>query len=134
MMYAILRYRMDDGVSQNNEDGRWSEMPAMKVVTAVIGLLPLSTAVYMRQGAQGATILDAPSAHLPQQLSEILLADCASLNEAIEIAKAQSGANPMHSFEVRPLLAFDRPARADANDVQRLQNVPRGDPVTRPGG
>ena len=114
MLYAILCYHDEDVV------GAWSKaeddavlakrarvtdrLAAAGKLGPVVRLMPTTAAVTVRAGAEP-LVLDGPFAETKEQLLGFYLIDCASLEEAIDVAKeirhGEEGA-----FEVRPLRVF----------------------------
>lgn len=69
------------------------------------GLMPASSAATARPGgAPGeATLTDGPYAETKEQLLGLYVLDCASLEEALQIARDLGEANPGGAYEIRPI-------------------------------
>ncbi len=51
-------------------------------------------------------VIDGPFAETKEQLLGFYIVDCATLDEAIEVARELAGANPGGAYEIRPVSVF----------------------------
>jgi hypothetical protein len=114
MLYAILCY------NDEAEVGSWSSaqdqavIAKRRVVTRklatqgklgpVVRLMPTTAAVTIRTGREP-LVIDGPFAETKEQLLGFYLVDCATLEEAIEVAR-DMGRGESGAFEVRPVRLF----------------------------
>jgi hypothetical protein len=123
MLYAILCYDNEDVVEAWTKEQDAAVMERLEAVQQrlrkqgrmgpVARLLPTTAATTVRKG-RDAMVLDGPFAETKEQLLGFYVVDCASLDEAVAVAKelgAASGSNGSH--EVRPLRLY-RPGTAGA--------------------
>jgi hypothetical protein len=117
MLYAILCYH-DEGVvnswSKQEDDAVIAkrhkvtdQLAAAGKLGPVARLMPTTAATTVRSGREP-VVLDGPFAETKEQLLGFYLVDCASLEEAIEAARAL-GRDETGSFEIRPLRTFIPP-------------------------
>jgi hypothetical protein len=116
MLYAILCYDSEAVV------GAWSKAKDDEVMTqlrAVTGkladkkrlgpvarLMPTTTATTVRKGAEP-LVIDGPFAETKEQLLGFYVVECASLDEAVEVANELARASgSLGAFEIRPLRTF----------------------------
>ena len=113
MLYALLCYNREDVV------GMWSQeydravmahhaaverkLAAAGKVGPVVRLMPTTTATSVRVARQTA-IIDGPFAETKEQLLGFYIVDCASLEEAIEIATELT--HEAGALEIRPIQHF----------------------------
>jgi hypothetical protein len=117
MLYAILCYNVEDVI------GTWSKahdeavMTRLRVVQdklaaqgrlgPVARLLPTTAATTVRKGRDEPLVIDGPFAETKEQLLGFYVVDCASLDDALGVAKELAEANPgTGSYEVRPIGIF----------------------------
>jgi hypothetical protein len=117
MLYAILCYNVEDVI------GTWSKaqdeavMARLRVVQdklaaqgrlgPVARLLPTTAATTVRKGRDEPLVIDGPFAETKEQLLGFYVVDCASLDDALGVAKELAEANPgTGSYEVRPIGIF----------------------------
>jgi hypothetical protein len=116
MRYAILCYH-DEAVV-----GAWTKaeddavMAKLAVVQEkltrqgrlgpVARLMPTTAATTLRKDREQPLVIDGPFAETKEQLLGFYLVDCASLEEALEIAKELGRANPGGAYEIRPVSIF----------------------------
>jgi hypothetical protein len=117
MQYAILCYN-DETVTtawSANEDAK--VMADLKVVQQklaragklgpVARLLPTTAATTLRKTREEPLVLDGPFAETKEQLLGFYLADCDTLDEALDFARDLATANPgTGSYEIRPVALF----------------------------
>ena len=89
------------------EMGKFNEeLVKAGVLLAGEGLHPSTKAARVRFSGKKTTVIDGPFAETKEQLLGFYVVDCASLEEAIEIAKELGAANPGGAHEIRPVGAF----------------------------
>jgi len=123
MLYAILCYDNEEvvgGWSAETEAAVMDRLGKVQEGLAARGrlgpvarLMPTTTATTVRKGAEP-LVLDGPFAETKEQLLGFYVVDCATLDEAIEVATdlgRASGSAGAH--EVRPLMLY-RPGSAGA--------------------
>ena len=114
MHYAILCYndeRVVEGWSKEEDDAVIAHRQIVQKKLAaegklgpVVRLMP-TAATTLRAGRE-TIVLDGPFAETKEQLLGFYIVDCASLEEAIEVARALKGAETAGAFEIRPLRVF----------------------------
>lgn len=123
MLYAILCYDDEQTVGAWSKDKETMVMERLEAVQAplraqgrlgpVARLMPTTAATTVRKGRES-FVLDGPFAETKEQLLGFYVVDCASLEEAVEVAKElgqASGSAGCH--EVRPLMLY-KPGEAAA--------------------
>ena len=115
MHYAILCYhdeRVVEGWSKEQDDAVIAHRQIVQKKLAaegklgpVVRLMPTTAATTLRAGRE-TIVLDGPFAETKEQLLGFYIVDCASLEEAIEVARALKGAETAGAFEIRPLRVF----------------------------
>jgi hypothetical protein len=116
MLYAIFCYDSEEVVgswTQEQDDAVIGKLEVVQQKLAKKGrmgpvarLMPTTAATTVRKGKQP-VVLDGPFAETKEALLGFYIVDCASLDEAVEVAKdlgMASGSNGAH--EVRPLRLF----------------------------
>ena len=114
MLYAILCYH-DEAVvnswTKQEDDAVLAKRGAVTQKLAregklgpVARLMPTTAATTVRNGRE-ALVIDGPFAETKEQLLGFYLIDCATLDEAIEAARAL-GRDETGAFEIRPLRYF----------------------------
>jgi hypothetical protein len=117
MLYAILCYNSEDIVgswSKQEDDACMARLALVEERLAgqgklgpVARLLPTTAATTLRKGRDEPLVIDGPFAETKEQLLGFYLVDCASLDEALDIARDLSIANPgSGSYEIRPVGVF----------------------------
>ena len=69
--------------------------------------MPTPAATTLRKSAPP-MVIDGPFAETKEQLLGFYVVDCEDLEEALESARDLGRANPGGSYEIRPLLVFNR--------------------------
>ena len=115
MHYAILCYndeRVVEGWSKEEDDAVIAKRQVVQKKLAaegklgpVVRLMPTTAATTLRAGRE-TIVLDGPFAETKEQLLGFYIVDCATLEEAIEVARALKGDEIAGAFEIRPLRVF----------------------------
>ncbi len=113
MQYAILCYHSEDVVcawSKEEDDAVMAKLAVVQNKLArdgklgpVARLMPTTAATTLRKDREPALVIDGPFAETKEQLLGFYVVDCASLDEALEIAQELGRANPGGSYEIRPI-------------------------------
>ena len=130
MLYAILCYNSEDVVGGWSKDEDAAVMERLGQVEdrlakagrlgPVARLLPTTTATTLRKGSGGEpVILDGPFAETKEQLLGFYMVDCDSLDDALDVARDLTKANPgTGSYEIRPVMVYhpsDAPLKAGSS-------------------
>jgi hypothetical protein len=115
MRYALLCYHQEDVVCAWSKEEDADVMAKIAAVKDRLGprigtnlrLMPTTTATTLRKDRDPPLVLDGPFAETKEQLLGLYLLECASLEEALDVAKELAKANPGGSYEVRPIAYFD---------------------------
>ena len=123
MQYAILCYhdeKVTTSWTREEDDAVIAKLAVVQDRIAragklgpVVRLLPTTTATTLRKDRDPPLVIDGPFAETKEQLLGFYIVDCASLDEALDIARDLGQANPGGSYEIRPLALF-RPGPAAA--------------------
>jgi hypothetical protein len=123
MLYAILCYNDESAVwswSKDEEDACMARLAVVQEKLAKQGklgpvarLMPTTAATTLRKDRDPPLVIDGPFAETKEQLLGFYVIDCASLEEALDIARDLGKANPGGAYEIRPLAVF-RPGVAAA--------------------
>ena len=121
MQYAILCYHSEDVVgswSKAEDDAVIAKLAVVQGRLAKAGklgpvarLMPTTAATTLRKDADPPMVIDGPFAETKEQLLGFYIVDCATLDEAIEVARELACANPGGAYEIRPVSVF-RPGSA----------------------
>jgi hypothetical protein len=116
VLYAILCYHDEAAVeawSKAEEDACMARLGTVQDKLAKQGrlgpvarLMPTTAATTLRKDREPALVVDGPFAETKEQLLGFYVIDCASLEEAIEVARDLGKANPGGAYEIRPLRLF----------------------------
>ena len=117
MLYAILCYNSEDVVGAWTKEEDDTVMARLAVVQEkltregrlgpVARLLPTTAATTLRKSGNEPVIIDGPFAETKEQFLGFYVVDCASLEDALDIARELAIANPgTGSYEVRPIGIF----------------------------
>ncbi len=116
MKYAILCYHSENVVcawSREHEDEVMGKLGAVLEKNAKAGklgpvakLMPTTAATTLRKESEPAVVLDGPFAETKEQLLGFFVAECASLEEVLELARELGEANPGGAYEIRPIEHF----------------------------
>lgn len=116
MQYAILCYH-DEKVtcawSKEHDDAVMTKLGAVQErlvkqgkLGPVARLMPTTAAMTLRKDGEPPLVLDGPFAETKEQLLGFYIVDCASMDEALEIARDLGKANPGGAYEIRPVGIF----------------------------
>jgi hypothetical protein len=114
MLYAILCYNDENAVTAWTKEEDDACMARLEKVQdglrtknklgPVARLLPTTSATTLRKSSGEPLIIDGPFAETKEQFLGFYVADCDSLEEAIQFAKDLAVANPgLGSYEIRPV-------------------------------
>jgi hypothetical protein len=116
-MYALLCYHSEDIVCSWSKEQDAAVLAKLAVVQEklakagklgpVVRLMPTTAATTLRKDREPPLVIDGPFAETKEQLLGFYLVDCASLDEALEIARELGRANPGGSYEIRPVSLFN---------------------------
>jgi hypothetical protein len=117
MLYAILCYNSEDVVcawTKEEDDAVMARLAVVQEKLAregklgpVARLLPTTAATTLRKGRDEPLVIDGPFAETKEQLLGFYVVDCAELDDALDIARDLSVANPgTGSYEIRPIGIF----------------------------
>jgi hypothetical protein len=114
MLYAILCYNLEAVVgawSKEKDDAVMAEHAVIEKKLAEQGklgpvarLMPTTAATTVRAGREP-LVIDGPFAETKEQLLGFYVVDCATLEEAIEVAR--SLVNETGALEIRPISMFE---------------------------
>lgn len=117
MLYTILCYNSEEDVfswTKEKDDEVMDKLLRVQEKLAKKGKLgPVarlqgtSTAKTLRKQREPHFVTDGPFAEAKEQILGFYVIDCASEEEAMDVAKELGRVNPGGAFEVRPLLYFD---------------------------
>jgi hypothetical protein len=119
MLYALLCYNdetITSAWSKEEDDavmGRLAKVTQKLAEQGKLGptarLLPTTAATTLRKGKGDgeALVIDGPFAETKEQFLGFYLVDCATLDEALDVARDLAAANPgVGSYEIRPVGAY----------------------------
>jgi hypothetical protein len=116
MLYAILCYHSEDVVcswSKEEDDAVLAKLAVVQERLAkqgklgpVVRLMPTTAATTLRKDGEPPLVIDGPFAETKEQLLGFYVLDCATLDEALEIARELGRANPGGAYEIRPVALF----------------------------
>jgi hypothetical protein len=116
MLYAILCYHSEDVVCSWSKEEDDAVMAKLAVVQEkltkqgklgpVARLMPTTAATTLRKEGEPPLVIDGPFAETKEQLLGFYIIDCATLDEALEIARDLGRANPGGAYEIRPVAMF----------------------------
>lgn len=116
MLYAILCYHVEDVVGSWTKAEDDAVMAKLAVVQeklikqgrlgAVARLLPTTAATTLRKSPEP-VVIDGPFAETKEQLLGFYVVECAALEDALDVARELTAANPgPGAYEIRPLSLF----------------------------
>jgi hypothetical protein len=131
MLYTILCYHQERvvGAWTPQEDAAvmaklatvQERLTTQRKLGPVVRLMPTTAATTLKKDREPALVLDGPFAETKEQLLGFYLIDCASREEALEIARELGRANPGGSYEIRPVAVFNPgSATADRSAVAEM--------------
>jgi hypothetical protein len=116
MIYALLCYHSEDVVCAWSKEEDAAVMARLGVVQErlakagklgpVARLMPTTAATTLRKDREPPLVIDGPFAETKEQLLGFFIIDCASLDEALGIARDLAEANPGGAYEIRPVSMF----------------------------
>ncbi len=117
MQYAILCYNSEDVVgswTKEEDDKVMADLAVVQEKLAKAGklgpvarLMPTTAATTLRKTRDEPFVIDGPFAETKEQFLGFYVVDCASLDEAVEVARDLAVANPGGgSYEIRPISIF----------------------------
>jgi hypothetical protein len=116
MIYAVLCYHSEDVVCSWSKEEDAAVMAKLGVVQErltkagklgpVARLMPTTAATTLRKDRDPPLVIDGPFAETKEQLLGFFIIDCASLDEALGIARDLAEANPGGAYEIRPVSMF----------------------------
>jgi hypothetical protein len=116
MLYAILCYHSEDVVcswTKEEDDAVMAKLAIVQEKLAKQGklgpvarLTPTTAATTLRKDRDPPLVIDGPFAETKEQLLGFYIVDCATLDEALDIARELGRANPGGSYEIRPVALF----------------------------
>ncbi len=117
MLYAILCYNDEDLVgswTKEEDDACMARLAKVEEdlnrrgrLGPVARLLPTTAATTLRKGKDEPLVIDGPFAETKEQLLGFYMVDCPSLDDALDIARDLTAANPgSGSYEIRPVGIF----------------------------
>jgi hypothetical protein len=128
MLYALLCYNAEDVVFSWSKEEDDAVMARLGVIhdrlekAGKLGpslrLLPTTAATTLRK-SDPPMVIDGPFAETKEQLLGFYTLDCESLDEALEIARELSRANPGGAYEIRPVRLFV-PGALDAEALAQV--------------
>jgi hypothetical protein len=116
MQYAILCYHDEKVTCAWSKEHDAAIMAKLGIVMERLGkqgklgpvarLLPTTAATTLRNDREPPLVIDGPFAETKEQFLGFYIVDCASLEEALDIARQLGEANPGGVYEIRPVGAF----------------------------
>lgn len=116
MQYAILCYHDEKVTCSWTKEEDAAVMTKLAVVQdklakqgklgPVARLMPTTAATTLRKDREPPLVLDGPFAETKEQLLGFYVVDCASLEDALDIARDLGRANPGGAYEIRPIAYF----------------------------
>src|SRR5258708_19811456 len=113
MLYAIFCYNDEDVVfswSKEQDDAVMAKLDAAHQKLArngklgpAVRLMPTTAATTIRKDQEPPLVLDGPFAETKEQLLGFYVADCATLEEAVEFARDLPRANPADAYQILPV-------------------------------
>lgn len=116
MFYAILCYHSEATVgswTREEDDATMAKLAVVQEKLArqgrlgpVARLMPTTAATTLRKDREPPVVFDGPFAETKEQLLGFYLIECASRDEALDVARELGQANPGGSYEIRPVALF----------------------------
>jgi hypothetical protein len=116
MLYAILCYHNESGFGYLTKEQVDAVMAKLGAVTdrlasegrlgPVVRLLPTTTATSLKKDREPPLVVDGPFAETKEQLLGMYVVECASLDDALDVARDLGQATPGGTYELRPIASF----------------------------
>lgn len=116
MLYAILCYNDQDlvaGWTKAEDDAVMERLAVVHQRLETEGKLGPSgrlgftgSAKTLVKGQEPPVVMDGPFAETKEAMLGFYVVDCASMDEALDVARALGEANPTGAYEIRPLSLF----------------------------
>jgi hypothetical protein len=116
MLYAILCYHNESGFGYLTKEQVDAVMAKLGAVTdrlasegrlgPVVRLLPTTTATSLKKDREPPLVIDGPFAETKEQLLGMYVVECASLDDALDVARDLGQATPGGTYELRPIASF----------------------------
>ena len=116
MLYAILCYNNQAETTSWSKEKDAAVMSKLALVQdnlrkerrlgPVARLMPTTAATTVRKDREPALVVDGPFAETKEQLLGFYLVECATREEAVDVAQDLGRANPGGSYELRPVAVF----------------------------
>jgi len=116
MLYAILCYNHEAETTSWSKEKDAAVMSKLAAVQdklkqarrlgPVARLMPTTAATTVRKDREPPLVLDGPFAETKEQLLGFYLVECATREEAVEVAQDLGRANPGGSYELRSVAVF----------------------------
>lgn len=116
MEYAILCYHDEKVVTSWTKEEDDTVLAKLAVVQdrlaregrlgPVVRLLPTTAATTLKKDRDPPLVIDGPFAETKEQLLGFYIVNCATLDDALDVARELGRANPGGSYEVRPVGLF----------------------------
>jgi hypothetical protein len=116
MLYTLLCYNSEAAVTSWTKEEDDAVMAKLAVVHDALAkkgklgptarLMPTTTATTLRKGNAPPVVTDGPYAETKEQLLGFYIIDCATLEEAHDVARDLARANPGGAYEIRPIAVF----------------------------
>ena len=117
MLYTILCYHSERVVgswTKEEDDATMVRLAAVQQKLAregrlgpVVRLMPTTAATTLRKDREPPLVIDGPFAETKEQLLGFYVVDCATLEEALDVARELARANPGGAYEIRPIAVFN---------------------------
>jgi hypothetical protein len=113
MLYAILCYNDEDTVWSWTKEEDAAVMGRLAVVRQRLAgkmgpsarLLPTTAATTLRKSPEP-VVIDGPFAETKEQLLGFYVIDVGNLEEALDVARQLTAANPGGAYEIRPIALY----------------------------
>ena len=116
MLYSILCYHSEKIVGAWTPEEDAATIQRLTVVQEglarrgklgpVVRLMPTTDATTLRKDQEPPVVVDGPFAETKEQLLGFYVIDCASRDEALDIARELGAANPGGAYEIRPISLY----------------------------
>jgi hypothetical protein len=116
MLYALLCYNDENVVyswSKAEDDAVMAKLDVVHQRLAKAGrlgpavrLMPTTAATSVKKDQDPPLVIDGPFAETKEQLLGFYVVECAGLEEAVQVAREMSRANPGGTYEIRPVRLY----------------------------